>query len=479
MSMMEEKYIYDTLREIVGAQNLVTDAGELERYARDDSFVKPLKPLCAVKPATIEEVQGIVRMANRLSIALFPYSSGTTYQGAHIPTERGITLDLSRMNKVDLLDTVARNAIIEPGVTFEQLQKEANKVGLRVMTPIGVPSSGSVLATYLECTPLYLWPRYKTWETLTLKMVLPTGEVMGTGQMALPASERPYNWTTNFAVLNRLFFCAQGTLGIGVKAAITLTNVPWARKFIFVPLEEIAKVGEFSQKLMHQEAHDEYFITNNLYLACLLAKEKGEIEDLKIALPSWIIVIGISGKEEAEVAYKERDINDVLHHFGLKGREDLPGLKDAQTRLVNEIEHPKGMLNLRRYKGACNYIACMASKTQLKPLYDLTLRVLNKQRGASPELGWMIMPLNFGGSYYFEPNLYHNPDDREEHENTREMFLRISRTFIHTGGYFPRPYPLWAEEVYFRIGAYHRKVKMVKEMLDPRNIMNPGKLALK
>jgi FAD/FMN-containing dehydrogenase len=476
--MMEEKYIIDTLKEIAGSGQVITDPAALERYAGDGSFVKPMKPLCAVKPATVEEVQGIVRMANRLSIALFPFSSGTTYQGAHIPTERGITVDVSRMNRIDLLDSVARNAIIEPGVTFEQLQKEAHKVGLQVMTPIGVPASGSVLATYLECTPLYLWPRYKTWEVLTLKMVLPSGEVMGTGQMALPDSERPYNWATNFAVLNRLFFCAQGTLGIGVKAAITLTNVPRARKLIFIPLEDIDRVGEFSQRLMHQEANDEYFVANSLYLACLLAEKREDIEALRKSLPPWIMVIGFSGTEEAEVAYKEEDINDVLKQFGLKGMDALPGLHDARTRLAQEIEHPQGMLNQRRYKGACNYIACMASRTQLKGFHDLTLKALSSRGGVSPDLGFMIMPLNFGGSYYFEPNLYHHPDNREEHERTRKAFLEISRTLIHAGGYFPRPYPLWAEEVYFRIGTYHRKVKMVKEMLDPGNIMNPGRLAL-
>jgi len=476
--MMEEKYIYETLQEIVGSGNLVTDPAGLEKYAADGSFVKPLKPLCAVKPATVEEVQGVVRMANRLSLSLFPYSSGTTYQGAHIPTERGITVDVSRMNKIDLLDTVARNAIIEPGVTFEQLQKEANKAGLRVMTPIGVPASGSVLATYLECTPLYLWPRYKTWETLTLKMVLPTGELMGTGQMALPDSERPYNWTTNFAVLNRLFFCAQGTLGIGVKAAITLTNVPAARKFIFVALENLDKVSEFSRRLMHQEANDEYFIADSLYLACLLARDKEEIEALKKSLPPWTAVIGLSGNEEAEVTYKEEDINDVLNQFGFKGMANLPGLPDGEKQLAQEIEHPRGMINQRRYRGACNYIACMAARTQLKGFYDLTLKTLNAHGGNAPELGFLIMPLNFGGSYYFEPNLYHNPDSRENHESARTVFMEISRALIQAGGFFPRPYPLWSEEVYFRMGAYHRRVKMVKEILDPKNIMNPGKLAL-
>ncbi len=475
--MIKEKYLISNLEEIVGSEHVATDPEELEKYASDGSFVKPMKPLCAAKPSSVEEVQGIVRLANRLGIAIFPYSSGTTFQGAHIPTERGITLDLGRMNKVDLIDTVARNAIIEPGVTFAQLQKEVNKAGLRVMTPIGVPAHGSVLATYLECTPLYLWPRYKTWETLTLKMVLPTGEVMGTGQMALPASERPYNWTTQFAVINRLFFCAQGTLGIAVKAAITLTNLPAARKYLFVPLEGIDGLGKLSQQLMHQEANDEYFIVNNLYLASLLAKDRDEIGELKKSIPSWIMVIGVSGNEEAELAYKEIDIEDVLNQYGLKGSEGLPGIKDISTRLANEIDYPKGMINQRRYKGACNYVACMASKTQLKALYDLTLYTLNNNGRDSKELGFIIMPLNFGGSYYFEPCIYHDPDDRDEILSAKELFMKLSRSLIHAGGFFPRPYPLWAEDVYFRMGTYHRRIKKVKSLLDPNNIMNPGKLA--
>jgi len=310
-------------------------------------------------------------------------------------------------------------------------------------------------------------------------MVLPSGEVMGTGQMALPASERPYNWTTQFAVINRLFFCAQGTLGIGVKAAVTLTNLFASRKYLFVSLEGIDKLGEFSQRLMHQEANDEYFITNSLYLACLLAKEKGEINVLKKSFPSWTMVIGISGNDESEVAYKESDIKDVLNQYGLKETKDLPGLNDASARLTEEIDHPRGMINQRQYKGACNYIACMASKTQLKPFFDLTFNAVNKNKHGGIDIGFMIMPLNFGGSYYFEPHFYHNPSNQEESETARNLFINVGRSLIHASGFFPRPYPLWAEEVYFRMGAYHRKVKMVKSLLDPNNIMNPGKLALR
>lgn len=477
--MIEETYVLESLSEIVGKDHLITDAKALDTYATDGSFVKPMKPLCAVKPATVGEVQGIVRLANRVGMALFPYSSGTTYQGAHIPTERGITVDLSRMNRIDLLDRVARNAIIEPGVTFEQLQKEANKTGLRVMTPVGVPAHGSVLATYLECTPLYLWPRYKVWETLNLKLVLPTGELMGTGQMALPASDRPYNWTTQFAVLNRLFFCAQGSLGIGVKAAVTLTNLFPSRKYMFIELEGLANLGEIAQRLLHQEANDECFVANRLYLSCLLAKSREEIQAFLKTFPLWTMVIGVSGNDESEVAYKELDIKDVLDRYNLKGMSDLAGLDDAASRLQNEIDHPRGILNQRLYKGASSYIACMASRTQLHPFYDLTLRTASNNGRSPAELGFVIMPLNFGGSYYFEPSFYYNPDDGKEHEAAQTHFMNISRSLIQAGGFFPRPYPLWAEEVYFRMGAYHRKIKMVKKLLDPNNVMNPGKLALR
>jgi hypothetical protein len=217
-------------------------------------------------------------------------------------------------------------------------------------------------------------------------MVLPTGEVMGTGQMALEASERPYNWTTQFAVINRLFFCSQGTLGIAVKSVVTLT-------------------GELSQRLLHQEANDECFIANGLYLSNLLARNKEEVEELKKTIPLWTMVIGISGNDEAEVAYKELDIKEVLESHTLRAEEDLPGLQDAAARVMHEIDHPQGMLNQLRYKGACNYIACMASKTQINPFYDLTLRAAGGNGHGRVELGFMIMPLNFGGSYYFEPSL--------------------------------------------------------------------------
>lgn len=477
--MVDEKYILKALKNISGSENVITAVNQLDVYADDGSFVRPMRPLCAVRPGDADEVQAIVRLANREQVALFPFSSGTTFQGAHIPTEAGITVDLRRMNRIELIDPVARNAIIEPGVTFAQLSAAAKQAGLKPMTPVGIPETASVLATCLEHTPLYLWPRYKTWETLTVKMVMPTGELLGTGQMALSAATRPYHWATNFAVINRLFFGAQGTLGIGVQAAVTLKNINVDRKFLLVALESIDRLGELCRDLMHQEANDEMFVVDRQYLACMLAKNRDEIKPFRKKLPAWTLVIGISGNDPREVTYKTLDLADVLDRFALKAAETFTGINNIQQRLAKEIDHPSGIINQRRYSGGSSYIACMASKTQLKPFYELTLKAAAMNGSGPAELGWMIMPLNFGGSYYFEPNLYYRTGSQKSLASAKTVFQNISHVLIQAGAFFPRPYPLWADEVYSKMGVYHRRVKMVKELYDPKNVMNPGKLALK
>jgi FAD/FMN-containing dehydrogenase len=77
----------------VGASQIIADPALLAHYVNDGSFVMPVVPLDAVRPADAEEVQAVVRFASRERIILFSLSSGTTYWGVHIPIERGIIID--------------------------------------------------------------------------------------------------------------------------------------------------------------------------------------------------------------------------------------------------------------------------------------------------------------------------------------------------------------------------------------------------
>jgi hypothetical protein len=468
----KDQDIVQKLREIAGKEHVITDEEKLLRYGKDNSFVKPLNPFCAVRPSLKEEVQKIVLMANDTGVPVFPYSSGSTMQGAHIPSKKGITIDLSRMNKIHLVDPVSRNVIIEPGVTFARLQDEVKKQGMRVMTPVGVSSEASVLGTYIEYTPLYSWPKYGPWEILTVELVLPTGESMGTGQMDVGISPYPYSWTTAYGSVNRMYFGAQGTFGIVTRAAVTVKTDYEANRVFFIGFDDLTGMAEAVRKFFLVEAAEEVFAVNAHYMSLLL-----EESALKKSCAPWMLVMVVRGFEE-EVEYKSLDLEDTASSLGLKLENGLPGIADAGDRILDEIAYPQGVLSHNRYKGAWNPIFCYAAKAQLSRFHDIVFSLSRTHSYPVEDIGCFVLPLNRGGTFYFEPSFYRNPDDPEESRKVEKLFLELSNELISQGGFFDRPYPLWAEKVYAKASTYHKKMRDMKQMIDPKNIMNPGKLAM-
>jgi FAD/FMN-containing dehydrogenase len=472
------EYIYDCLVDIVGKENVVTEEEELSKYGKDQSFTKPRNPLFAVKPAMREDVQQIVMLANREKIALFPYSSGTNLQGGHIPTERGITVDLSRMNRIHKIDTISRNAIIEPGVTFAQLQDETQKCGLKVLTAPGVPAYGSVLATYLDLTPLYSWCLYSIWQLLNMEMVLPTAEIMRTGQWAVSTGvDTPYTWVTQFAVINRMFTGAQGTYGIATAGAINLKTLHEVRKVLFIPFQSIEEAIETVYKIRSVEIGEETFIANALYLSLMLANQSSAaVEQYKENLSPWTVVVVLSGWEE-EVAYQEEDLKELDLPGTCELLTELPEIPDAGEKTLKEIAYPGGNDNQKIYKGACNPIFSYILPKQAGKMIELTQQVAAQYEYASDDCGFFLLPLDYARGYYFEPSFHRNPDDTSETERMRALFNRVSEALFQAGAVFDRPYGAWAEMVYGNAAKYHKKIKDIKTILDPEHIMNPGKLA--
>ena len=146
------------------------------------SFFSDYTPVKTVTPKSAEEVQEIITQANRDHTPLVPVSSGTNLQDTHLPSIKGATaVDLSQMNQIVYFDARNRNAVIEPGVTFRQLEEVSEAQGLRTLSAIDVSKDASVLGTYLEMMPLYGWPKYHPWEMLTMKGFRADGEPFATG----------------------------------------------------------------------------------------------------------------------------------------------------------------------------------------------------------------------------------------------------------------------------------------------------------
>ena len=157
----------------------VDTAGLLKKHRKDPTVL----PACIVLPQSTEEVQAIMRIANRFKVQVIPFTNGMiSFNGPTTP-EPTITVHLSRMNRVLNIDEVNLTATLEAYADYGQLQAEAMKQGLW--------NGGSPLATTLcklssQTSFAGIWQTDLKYGTLTrnivsTKVVLPTGDILITG----------------------------------------------------------------------------------------------------------------------------------------------------------------------------------------------------------------------------------------------------------------------------------------------------------
>ena len=425
------------------------------------TFFSDHTPVRTLQPASPAEVQEIIRKANRDRTPLIPVSSGTNLQDTHMPSVRGATaVDLSRMNRIKYLDTRNRNAVIEPGVTFSQLEEACAAEGLRTLSAIDVPGQASVLATYLEMMPLYGWPKYHPWEMLTMKGYRADGEPFATGQMAM-SQDRPdkYSWGVSFAQVARLYCQAQGTLGIITEAAVTLKTAAPENQVFFFPCSGISQALKALKLFIATEEPHEIFAVNSIYLAELLGhREPAE-------LPPWTVVISLRGFEKAEISYKQKDLSAIAKQMKGQITPALKPVKNAGEKILAEINRPSGFP--AHQEGSLGWVpfVTVATARQIQTCSGL----FAKRSGA------LLMPLQAGGCFYYQPDLRYREGDENE---ARKTYSTICSRLLKEGVTFPRPSALIAKQVAAAYPRYFTLLRSIKKAVDPLHIMNPGKLAL-
>src|SRR3972149_112346 len=143
------------LAAIVGKSNVRDEPGTLDSYSRDLSFSAPMKPRFVVGAHNVDEVQKIVAWANATNTPLVPVSSGPPhFHGDTVPGVPGaVIIDLSGMNKILKIDRRNRMVVVEPGVTYGELQPALAREGLRLSPPLLPRPNKSVVTSLLEREP--------------------------------------------------------------------------------------------------------------------------------------------------------------------------------------------------------------------------------------------------------------------------------------------------------------------------------------
>ncbi len=168
-------------RKALGNDAVLTDAASLERYAQNVGGVKRTIP-AILRPASTDEVQHVVAIANRRRIPLHPVSIGKNWGlGSRLPVRDDIVVvDLSRMNRIHEVNVPGHYAVIEPGVTQRQLVDHLREKQLPIMLNVtGSALDTSLLGNALDRGIGYFASRAESLSNL--EVVLGNGKVIRTG----------------------------------------------------------------------------------------------------------------------------------------------------------------------------------------------------------------------------------------------------------------------------------------------------------
>jgi FAD/FMN-containing dehydrogenase len=477
----------DVLRKIVGSDNLLDNSDLLAMYSKDESFVVSRKPKLVVKVKTEDQVQEIVRWANETLTPLVPVSSGPPhFHGDTIPSVGGaVIVDLSDMKQVTNVDRRNRVAIIEPGVTYEQLQPELARQGLRLPMPLLPRRSKSVMTALLEREP-HMSPKYH-WSLSdplrTIHVVWGNGETLVSGAMgrlgpSVADSVPVYPLGPLQIDYNRIVQAAQGSMGIVTRASIGCEVSQQVQKLFFVPSPSLEHLLSFAYRVVRIRYGDEFLFLNNVDLANIIGENNDQIEDLRGKLPPWVLLLNIAGYEyfpDDCVEVQEREIMDIAQEFGTQVVSSIHGIRNGQILEILNRPSNEPYWKLRN-KGGCQDIFFLTTLDKTPELVNTMYSIAQQYGYSNSEIGSYIQPVHQGVCCHCEFSLPYEPGNSQESAKVKEILFEASRVLMNKGAFFSRPYGIWADLAFNRDAQSTIVLKKIKSIFDPNNVMNPGKL---
>ncbi|KAH6701318.1 hypothetical protein BKA61DRAFT_681512 [Leptodontidium sp. MPI-SDFR-AT-0119] len=261
----EFERILASFERIVGQKNIVVGSDLInfrDPYPLDEDAHQPSAAIC---PSSVEEIQAILKIANQDHVPLWITSRGKNFgYGGPAPRVPGsVVLSLHRMDRILEVNEQLGYVVVEPGTTFFDVNRyfKENDVGLWC----GVPALGwgSVVGNTLDRGHGYTITGDRQHKIASMEVVLPSGEILRTGQWGVPNSPSTHACSNNFGPqVDGLFL--QSNLGIVTKLGVYVDIAPPAYMSVAVHCSEVADIAPLIDSL--QQLYREDTLQNHAHI---------------------------------------------------------------------------------------------------------------------------------------------------------------------------------------------------------------------
>jgi len=459
------------IKKIVGPGGRVAGT-DTEALLRDERDLFRGAAALVVRPASTAECAGVVGICHEAGIGVVPQGGNTGYCGGATPFDanRQILLNLSRMNRIRELDPVNFTMTVEAGLVLAQAQAAAEEQGL--MFPLSMGSEGSCqlggnLSTNAGGLAVL---RYGTARELVLglEVVLPDGEVLSE-LGGLRKDNTGYD-------LKALFLGAEGTLGVITAAVLKLSPLPRSREtaWLAVPSVDAAcrLVWRARQESGEQLVSAEYI--SRLSLELVLAHVEGARDPLDTPSAHYVL-LELAGADSGGT------LNDVLERILEQG---LAAGEIDNGALAKSGQQRDALWRLR--EGIVEAERCEGGSIK----HDISVRTSQLPRflaDAEPVLSALAPCRLSVFGHIGDGNLHYNllpPAGIDPEAYGAQYGQPLSRAVhelaVLLGGSFSAEHGvgvLKREELQrYKSPVALALMRTVKRALDPKGIMNPGKL---
>lgn len=419
-----------------------------------------------VKPGTAEEVAAVLRMANQTGTPVRPKGGGTGWWSSTLPPEKGILLQMTRMDKVIAINEDVMTVTAEAGITFEKLDEA---LGAKQYRNVVFPESGKIatLGGHIQTwgTAPHSSSVYEDQATqiLGVTVVLPTGEIVPIGSGAVTTAGGDFARRFFPADLTGLFIGSEGALGVIVQATLKIHRQPEAIFSRIVGYRQVPRLIGFLRRA--QEAQRGGGLAT-LVEQRVVAKEMmiAAIPRLQAAIPQevgYVVVLRTEGDREDAERHLTKACALAVGEGGEMVQDEIPEWWSDRFS-VQAASLGKG--------GKVMPVA-FAPFGRLQEVFELT-----EAFGKKHALKLALFGYPFGGPVLLAHTTFpwerNKPETREralaQGRELMEAWVRIGCVPHRVGTDF---LPVLAGHL---DPGYYNFVKRIKGFLDPKGIMNPG-----